>query len=116
MTMDVVTMTPERSTEQRMDALAWANEIRKFRAQLKRDVKAGKVPVVSVLLEELPAAQQGMVETMKVIDLLLVVPKVGRVKANRWLRDCLVSPSRTVGGMSDRQRMALVATLSGRRP
>ena len=34
-------MAPERSLNQRMDALARANQIRIKRAQLKRDLKAG---------------------------------------------------------------------------
>ena len=40
---------PERSLLQRMDALQRANEIRTRRAQLKRDLKAGRVSIQTLL-------------------------------------------------------------------
>ena len=51
------------------------------------------------------------VETAKVFDLLLAVPKYGRVKANKVLTQCRISPSKTIGGLSPRQRAELVALL-----
>src|SRR4051794_41639030 len=79
---------PERSLQQRMDALARANEIRTRRAQLKRDLKAGRTSIHDLLLE--PPA---FVETAKVFDMLLAVPKYGRVKVNKVLQSCRISPS-----------------------
>ena len=49
--------------------------------------------------------------TAKVFDLLLAVPKYGRVKANRILTHCRISPSKTIGGLSERQRNELVSYL-----
>ena len=49
--------------------------------------------------------------TAKVFDMLLAVPKYGRVKANRILNMCRISPSKTIGGLSERQRAELVAQL-----
>ena len=43
-------MAPERSLNQRMDALARANQIRTRRAQLKRDLKSGRLSIQSLLL------------------------------------------------------------------
>jgi hypothetical protein len=100
------TSAPERSLVQRMDALDEANRIRTFRAGLKRDVKAGKRTVQEIL-----RAPMQEVETMKLFDLLLAAPKIGRVKANRALVQCRVSPSKTVGGLSERQRMEVLAFL-----
>ena len=40
--VDTAAAVPERTHEQRMRALTRANEIRSKRAQLKRDLKAGK--------------------------------------------------------------------------
>ncbi|HEY8409429.1 MAG TPA: hypothetical protein VIK66_15735, partial [Gaiellaceae bacterium] len=48
------------------------------------------------------------VETAKVIDILMAVPKFGRVKAARFLNTCRISQSKTVGGLSDRQRAELI--------
>jgi hypothetical protein len=97
---------PERSLDQRMEALRRANEIRTARAQLKRDLKAGRRTIHDLLLE--PPAY---VETAKVFDMLLAVPKYGRVKVNKVLQLCRISPSKTIGGLSQRQRTELVSML-----
>ncbi len=100
---------PERSLLQRMEALQRANDIRSRRAQLKRDLKAGRQPIHELLLE--PPAY---LETAKVFDLLLAVPKYGRVKVNKILSHCRISPSKTIGGLSERQRRELVALMRRR--
>ena|SRR5437588_633287 len=101
--------TPERSLVQRMDALQRANDIRSRRAQLKRDLKAGRQPIHALLLEP-----PSYLETAKVFDLLLAVPKYGRVKVNKILSHCRISPSKTIGGLSERQRRELVALMRRR--
>jgi hypothetical protein len=103
------TTTPERSLVQRMDALQRANEIRTRRAQLKRDLKAGRASI-----QELLKAPPDWVETAKVFDMMLAVPKYGRVKVNKVLQQCRISPSKTIGGLSERQRGELVALLRRR--
>lgn len=90
-------MTPTRSLTQRRDALAQANAIRVQRAKWKRDLKARRVSV-AFLLKDPPRC----IETMKVIDLLISVPQYGSVRA------CQVSPVKTVGGLTDRQRRELI--------
>ncbi len=100
---------PERSHIQRMEALQRANQIRTRRAQLKRELRAGRLSV-----ERLLAEPPEYLETAKVVDVLLAVPKVGRVKANKVLQQCRISPSKTVGGLSERQRAELVALLRER--
>ena len=94
---------PERSLDQRMDALKRANDIRTARAKLKKDLKAGKASIHALLLDP-----PEYVMTAKVFDMLLAVPKYGRVKANRILNQCRISPSKTIGGLSERQRTELV--------
>ena len=41
--------------------------------------------------------------------MLMAVPKFGRVKAARLLNQCRISQSKTVGGLSERQRAELVS-------
>ena len=94
---------PVRSLDQRMEALARANDIRVRRAQLKKDLKLGKVQIEEILNDP-----PEYVETAKVIDILMAVPKFGRVKAARFLNTCRISQSKTVGGLSDRQRAELI--------
>jgi hypothetical protein len=100
------TAAPERSLDQRMDALGKANAIRTRRAQLKRDLKGGRTSIHKLLLDP-----PEWVETAKVFDMLLAVPKYGRVKANKVLNQCRISPSKTIGGLSERQRTELVQML-----
>src|SRR3954462_1359408 len=100
------TAAPERSLLQRMEALQRANEIRTKRAQLKRDLKGDRHSIQQLLLQP-----PDYVETAKVVDMLLAVPKYGRVKVDKILRQCKISPSKTVGGLSERQRNELVSML-----
>ena len=90
-----------------MDALKRANDIRVRRAKLKKDLKDGRVKIEK-LLENPPE----YVSTAKVFDMLLAVPKFGRVKAARFLNQCRISQSKTVGGLSDRQRAELIGLLN----
>jgi hypothetical protein len=99
--------TPERSLDQRMAALEIANEARVLRAQLKRDLKVGRASIGELLLD--PPA---FVQTAKVFDMLLALPKVGRVKATKIMNNCRVSPNKTFGGLSDRQRAELAERLN----
>lgn len=101
--------TPARTPTQREDALLKANRVRTFRAEKKRKLKfEGLDPVP--LLEEPPEEM----ETMRVFDFLLAVPKFGRVKTNKVLQSIRISPSKTMAGMSRRQRDELVARLRSR--
>jgi len=84
---------PARSLDQRMDALKRANDVRVKRAQLKKDLKDGKTKIETIL-----GNPPEYVETAKVIDILMAVPKFGRK----------ISPSKTVGGLSERQRTELI--------
>jgi len=94
---------PLRSLDQRMEALKRANHIRVRRAQLKKDLKDGRAQIDSILNDP-----PDWVSTAKVFDMLMAVPKFGRVKAARLLNQCRISQSKTVGGLSERQRAELI--------
>jgi hypothetical protein len=94
---------PLRSLDQRMEALKRANDIRVRRAQLKKDLKTGSVNIDTILRNP-----PEYVSTAKVFDILMAVPKFGRVKAARFLNQCRISQSKTVGGLSERQRAELI--------
>lgn len=97
---------PERSLDQRMDALRRANTIRSQRAQLKRDLKSGATSISAVI-----ADPPEFVLTAKVFDMLMAVPKYGKVKATRFLNTCRISQGKTIGGLSERQRAELLEVL-----
>jgi len=94
---------PARSLDQRMEALRRANDIRVRRAQLKKDLKLGRVQIEQIL-----SNPPEFVSTAKVFDMLMAVPKFGRVKAAPFLNQCRISQSKTVGCLSERQRAALI--------
>lgn len=103
----ITIQTPERTHQQRMEALRRANDIRSERASLKESLRSGDVSITDVLLDP-PAC----VLTAKVLDLILAAPKYGRIKANRVIERCRVSPSKTISGLTPRQRKELVDMLS----
>lgn len=98
-------VAPQRSLAQRLEALEKANDIRSHRSQVKRDLAAGRKSFEQVL-------DDPKCSTMKAWDALLAIPKIGRVKANRALSRVRMSPSKTLGGLSTRQRYELLEHLS----
>jgi hypothetical protein len=89
-----------------MDALSKANEVRARRAQLKRDVKSGRVSLAALMVDPPPS-----LKTARVLDVLLALPGHGRVKTTKLLNSCRVSPTKTFGGLSERQRKELTVHL-----
>ena len=99
-------IAPDRTLTQRLTALEEANRIRVGRADWKKAVKRGEADVRSVLLDPPP-----LFTTMKVLELLMAQRSLGKVKANKMLRVTGISPSKTVGGLTARQRNELAAFL-----
>ena len=97
---------PARSPEQRLRALAKANEVRSSRAQLKRDLAAGVVELARVLANP-PACAR----TARVVELLVAVHGIGPARANRALVHCRIADTKTIAGLSNRQRAELIDLL-----
>jgi len=97
---------PDRSLVQRRAALGEANRIRSLRANLKRDLKARRKSIHDILLEP-----PEWVESMKLFDAMMACPKYGRIKVNKVLQQCRISPTKTIGGLSQRQRTEVVSML-----
>lgn len=98
-----------RTPEERLAALERANEIRVARARLKRAIGAGGIDAIATLRQP-PDFAAGM----RVRDLLQAIPTVGEVKAKRLMNRAAVAYSKTLGGLTGRQRGALVALLEAR--
>jgi hypothetical protein len=81
--------------------------VRRQRAQLKRDLKTGRCAIEDVLND--PPA---FVQTAKVADLLLVLPKYGPVKVDKQLSHCRIAQAKTIGGLTPRQRNELATLLA----
>jgi len=102
---------PGRPREQRLRALRLANEVRSARSQLKKDLASGKIELAQIV-----ARPPEWVRTARVRDVLLALPKIGSVKAGRILADCGIAHSKTLGGLTERQRTELMKLLPLRRP
>ena len=85
-----------------MRALRLANEIRIGRARLKRELASGRARI-----DEVIAQPPEVAKTAKVY-LLLALPKVGPAKAARSLTHCRIARSKTVAGLTERQRHELI--------
>ena len=96
-----------RLRERRMNALRQANQVRGLRAKLKQDLREG-----TVRLEQILATGADYLASAEVFDLLVAVPKIGPVKAAHLLTIARISPSKTVAGLSGRQRARLIELLS----
>ena len=96
-----------RLRERRMNALRQANQVRGLRAKLKQDLREG-----TVRLEQILATGADYLASAEVFDLLVAVPKIGPVKAAHLLSIARISPSKTVAGLSARQRARLIELLS----
>lgn len=102
----IPTTMAERYLAQRTDALVRANYIRSRRVQLKADMKRGDDDAQRIITNPPDWAV-----SMKVWTLLVAIPEVRDTKATRIMRRCDVSPPKTLGALSQRQRMALVRAL-----
>lgn len=86
--------------------LAKANAIRLERAQDKRRIGDGELSAAMVL-RTVPVQW----EKAEVVDLLIAMPHVGRVKAKKWCQMATVNPHRTIGEMTHRERATLARTI-----
>jgi len=87
-------------------AMQRANAIRASRAQFKRDLATGRCAIDTALLY--PPEYIG---TAKVFDILLALPRFGRVEVSEVLMQCGIATTRTIARLSQRQRDELVTLL-----
>jgi hypothetical protein len=98
---------PEGRREQQLAALGKANEIRLGRAQLKRDLAAGRLD-----MEEILTRLPEVAKTARVRDLLLAIPGLGPARITRLQVCCGISESKTAAALSERQRGELIRRLA----
>lgn len=96
---------PELTEEQRKQALEKAAEARKKRAEIKQQLKTGKLTLTQILGTE----SDETIGKMKVSAVLEALPGVGKVRARKIMERLEISPSRRVRGLGGKQREALLA-------
>lgn len=95
-------------------ALERANRVRVARADLKQRVAAGELLAAEVVL-----ACPWMVASMPLAKLLICQPQWGRTRSRTFLKSVGLGESKLVGGLTERQRVAIavmLSTKSGRQP
>lgn len=87
---------------QHMDALNYANEVRTFRAGLKRQILSGEKTVDEVLFD-VPVFAAGMTA----FDLLQAQHRWGRTRTRRALASARVPEGKKLGELTQRQALAI---------
>jgi hypothetical protein len=100
---------PEGSARQRLSALDRANHIRLTRSTLKRRLRAGEVAAADTIL-----SGSGDTDTMTVAELLISQRGWGPTRSAKMLRSVSLSEKKTLGSLTERQRVMLAAVLSSR--
>ncbi len=96
------------SAPQHLRALERANAVRLARAELKRRVTAGDVSAAEVIL-----GSPWEAGSMTVADLLGSQRRWGQTRCRTFLQAVPMSESKTIGTMTDRQRLAIADMLAG---
>lgn len=94
---------------QRDAALLRANRVRKYRGDLKRELKAGDVSLEFVLFEADPADVDGM----QIFDVLAALPRWGETRADRVMRRMKLGSRMKLAGLSRPRREELAARVAG---
>jgi len=101
---------PTLTEEQRREALVKAAEARKKRAQLKEQLKTGRLTLRQIL----DRRDDETVGKMKMSSVLESLPGVGKVRARKLMERLDISTSRRVRGLGAKQKEALLAEFSGK--
>jgi len=82
-----------------------AAEIRKARAQLKDELKQGKIALAAVLDR---AEADDVVGKLKVSAVLQAMPGIGKIRATQIMERLKIADSRRLRGLGEQQRKALL--------
>ena len=95
--------------QQHLRALEHANRVRLARAELKREVAAGRRAVADVIL-----SCPWQAHSMSISDLLMSQKRWGRARCKRLLLSLGVPENKQIGTLTERQRLALAAVLAAK--
>ena len=99
---------PQLSAEERQAALEKAKAARIKRAQVRDDLKNGKLS-----LQDVPAMKDDpIVGRMKVSTLIETLPGYGKAKAEKIMGELKIAESRRLKGLGERQEAALLERLA----
>jgi signal recognition particle GTPase len=96
---------PQLTPEQRRAALEKAAQARQKRAEVKEQLKSGRLTLADLFVQ---ADGDEMVGKLKVVSMLESLPGVGKVRARRLMQELDISESRRLRGLGDNQRQRLL--------
>ena len=99
---------PQLSAEERQAALEKAKAARIKRAQVRDDLKNGKLSLQDVLAMK----DDPIVGRMKVSTLIETLPGYGEAKAEKIMGELKIAESRRLKGLGERQEAALLERLA----
>ena len=103
-------LPPPLSEEQHRAALQKAADARRKRAEVKDQLKSGRI----TLRELLGRTQDDVVGKMKVSNVLESLPGVGRVRARKIMERLDISESRRMRGLGAKQKENLLTEFARR--
>ena len=98
---------PQLTPEERAAALEKAKIARVKRAQVRDDLKSGKLTLQDVLAMK----DDDIVGRMKVSTLIETLPGYGKAKAGKVMGELKIAESRRLRGLGERQEAALLERL-----
>lgn len=98
---------PQLSPEERKAALEKAKAARIQRAQVRNDLKSGKLTLKQVL----DMKDDPVVGRMRVSTLIETMPGYGKAKAEKVMNELRIAESRRLRGLGERQEAALLERL-----
>lgn len=96
---------PQLTPEQRRAALDKAAKARQKRAEVKEQLKSGRITLAELFAQ---GDADEMVGKLKVVSMLESLPGVGKVRARRLMEELDISESRRLRGLGDNQRQRLL--------
>lgn len=99
---------PRLTAAERGEALQKAQQMRSRRAEVRRELKEGKLTLEKVLAQ----AEDEIIGKMRVKYLLESLPQVGKITAAKLMQEIGIDEVRRVQGLGSRQKAELLARLA----
>lgn len=98
---------PHLTPEEKMAALKKAQEMRSKRAELRQQLKKGKITLQDIL----NSTDDEVIARMRVTYLLQSLPQVGKITSEKVMQEIGINENRRVQGLGKRQRDELLKRL-----
>ena len=98
---------PQLTAEDRKAALEKAKAARAKRAEIREQVRTGKLTLAQVI----DMREDEVVGRMKVSTLIETLPTYGKAKTEKIMKELHIAESRRLRGLGERQREALLERL-----